>query len=137
MKRILVGILSAAALLSVETASVFAADLEPNSTPAEGRGICGNAGIVCSFPDADGDGLCDSYELRQTNGSAQNHRGGNFTDADSDGLCDSYALRQTDGSAQNHRGGNFTDADSDGFCHRRAPGQGARQGQGDPRGRNK
>lgn len=71
MKRILVGILSAAALLSVETASVFAADLEPNLTPAEGRGICGNAGIVCSFPDADGDGLCDSYELRQTSGSAQ------------------------------------------------------------------
>lgn len=108
MKRILVGILSAAALLSVETASVFAADLEPNLTPAEGRGICGNAGIVCSFPDADGDGLCDSYELRQTSGSAQSRQGGNFTDADGDGLC-----------------------------HRRASGQGAGQGQGGRRGRSK
>lgn len=87
MKKALVGVLSAAIVLSMCAAAAFAA--EPGCgryfIDADGDGICDNAGSRCAYVDADGDGICDICGVFHT----QPGGGRYFADADGDGICDS------------------------------------------------
>ncbi|MCI8365517.1 MAG: hypothetical protein HFG34_11310 [Eubacterium sp.] len=50
--------------------------------------VCNYCGKDCSFVDEDGDGICDNYKSRGTNGT---NAGRNYVDKNSDGICDNYA----------------------------------------------
>lgn len=63
MRKALLGVVTAAVILSLGSAGAFAAGpgggryfLDTN-----GDGICDNAGSRCAYVDADGDGVCDNY----------------------------------------------------------------------------
>lgn len=136
IKKTAVGILAAALILLVGTATALASGQEHGK----------------NFVDDDSDGVCDNFSsgLGQGGGSRQN---GNFVDVNNDGICDNFSsgLEQGGGSGQN---GNFVDADNDGVCDNLASGQGqggsgqghgggsgqgaqGRQGNGYRGGRNK
>ena len=82
MKKLVIGLSALALVLSIGTASVFAA----------GNGTA-RGGYAAGFIDADGDGVCD------------NRAGGGcgFVDADGDGVCDNRAGGYGTG-AQGRRG---------------------------------
>lgn len=63
MKKTLLGVLSAAVVVSLCAATAFAAGPGGGRwfVDADGDGICDNAGSRCAYVDADGDGLCDNY----------------------------------------------------------------------------
>lgn len=76
MKKVFLGVLTAALVLSLGTTSAFACY----------HGGCGSyAGSPCgvNFVDADGDGICDNCSGAGC--------GVNYVDADGDGVCDNYA----------------------------------------------
>lgn len=81
MKKIAAGIAAAALILTLSTASAFAA----------GRGYRGN------FLDENGDGICDNRGTALCEGRS----GCSFTDENGDGICDNYSkenCRRNDGA---------------------------------------
>ena len=64
MNRTVVGILTAAAVLTLGTASTFAAGAEygRSSVNTGGDGICRYIGNACRYIDADNDGICDNSD---------------------------------------------------------------------------
>ena len=104
-KRLSLGLIVAALLLSVSSVSAFAAKHETgkNGSPApEKAQICVDAdedGVCDNFTDADEDGVCDEQAKKGNKGNKVK----GCVDADEDGVCD-----------------NFTDADEDGVCDEQA-----------------
>lgn len=116
MKKALSGILSTAIVLSVLTATAFAAGPGCGRyfSDLDGDGICDLCGTehrVCliregtAFVDADGDGICDNCGTYHWCGMAGAGFGGNFVDADGDGVCDNYGSGQGYGYGRGTRGG--------------------------------
>ena len=87
MKKMVIGTISAALVLSMAVTGAFAAGHGNghgrNFVDANGDGVCDNYGTGRGqyFVDADGDGVCDNYGTG---------RGQYFVDADGDGVCDNY-----------------------------------------------
>lgn len=74
MKKIIACILTAGLVLSLSTATAFAA----GNGQRRGRS-CVNRGSYCQYVDEDNDGICDRYH---------SHASGNYVDQDGDGICD-------------------------------------------------
>lgn len=95
MKRAIVGIVTAAMVLSVGVTSAFAAGrgcgrgYGQNFANASG-GVCGNFRAICNFVDEDYDGVCDNCDRNHGNCLPQNDSGQNYVDVNSDGVCDNY-----------------------------------------------
>lgn len=102
MKKTLVGILTAAMVLSVGAIGVFAAGKGTgrNFVDADDNGICDRAENVCRYVDADNDGICDNCGAYQNSGTSKN----NFTGVD--------------GSCHNHTEGHQGAGRGNGFCGR-------------------
>ena len=107
MKKIVVGIMATALVLSVGPVSVFASCSSHNRhhVEVEHKESCEHYNTSCQFVDADGDGICDdcgSHECRSKKCS-------DYVDADGDGVCDNHAAgkkhRQSGGGSQRHHGG--------------------------------
>lgn len=62
MKKVLLGVLSTAIVLSMCATGAFAAGPGCGRyfADADGDGVCDNAGGRCAYVDADGDGICDN-----------------------------------------------------------------------------
>lgn len=96
MKRAIVGVLTAAMVLSVGVTSAFAAGRGcgrghgRNYSNANKNTVCSNYTGACSFVDEDGDGICDNCNDYHKNCLSGNGCGQNYTDADGDGVCDNY-----------------------------------------------
>lgn len=96
MKRAIVGVLTAAMVLSVGVTSAFAAGRGcgrghgRNYSNANKNAVCSNYTGACSFVDEDGDGICDNCNGYHKNCLSGNGCGQNYTDADGDGVCDNY-----------------------------------------------
>ena len=90
MRKVFSGILTAVLVLSLETATVFAAGPGAGRyyVDADGDGVCDYAGSACAYVDDDGDGICDTCGT--IHGSCPNGAGTNFVDDDGDGICDNY-----------------------------------------------
>lgn len=75
MRKALLGIVTAAIVLSLGATSAFAAG--PSSgryfIDADGDGVCDNAVSRCVYVDADGDGVCDHYGSNQGRGCGYGH----------------------------------------------------------------
>ncbi len=114
------GILAAAMMLSVGTASAFAAGAGRGRTSdsADRRGICGYEDGVCRHIDNNANGVCGGCSR---NTDSLKGCGGHFIDENGDGVCD-YA-----DSACRH-----TDSDHDGVCDN----SGAKYGRNFCGGRN-
>lgn len=78
MKKVFLGILAAAVILSMCATAAFAAG------PGSGR----------YFTDADGDGVCDNCGICRRSSMDGTVCGRNFTDEDGDGVCDNYVPGQ-------------------------------------------
>lgn len=81
--------------------------------------VCNYCGKDCSFVDEDGDGICDNYKSRGTNGT---NAGRNYVDKNSDGICDNYASRGQNGACGwggGHGHGNHGHSGHGSGCHRR------------------
>ncbi|MEY8338795.1 hypothetical protein AALB16_12370 [Lachnospiraceae bacterium 62-35] len=93
MNKKLVGILTAAMVLTIGTAHAFAAvpGAGRNFVDADGDGVCDYFGSVCSYVDMDSDGICDNCNVYHRNSMAQAGHGRYFVDADGDGVCDYFA----------------------------------------------
>ena len=102
MKKMVMGTISAALVLSMAVTGAFAAGY------GNGRGH--------NFVDANGDGVCDNY-------GTGTGRGQYFVDANGDGVCDNYGT----GCG---RGQYFVDANGDGVCDNYGTGCGRGQGRG-------
>ena len=91
MKKILIGVLSTAIVLSMCATAAFAAGPGCGRcfVDADGDGVCDNAGSRCAYVDADGDGICDVCGAAHTQSG-----GGYFVDEDGDGICDNYRSGQ-------------------------------------------
>ena len=111
MKKIIIGIISSAIILSAATASAFALSSD-------------NFGK--NYTDADNDGVCDNIGTLSSNGS-----GVGYVDADNDGICDNKGTGNAYGNGGN--GAGYVDADNDGICDNRGTGC----GNGNGRCRNK
>ncbi|WP_125115251.1 hypothetical protein [Agathobaculum sp. Marseille-P7918] len=102
MKKMVMGTVSAALVLSLAVTGAFAAGngRGRNYVDANGDGVCDNYGTGRGqyFVDANGDGVCDNCGTG---------RGQYFVDADGDGVCDNCGTG---------RGQYFVDADGDGVC---------------------
>lgn len=108
MKKVVLGILGMAVVLSICAMTAFAAapGRGPNFVDADGDGICDNCGVPhrrgmgagCgrNFVDADGDGVCDNCGIVHQRGMGAG-AGKYFVDADGDGICDNYGTRQGQG----------------------------------------
>ena len=81
MKKMVMGTISAALVLSMAVTGAFAAGY------GKGRGR--------NFVDANGDGVCDNYGTGTGCG-----RGQYFVDADGDGVCDNYGTGAGAGCGQ-------------------------------------
>lgn len=92
MNRTVVGILTAAAVLTLGTASAFAAGAEYGKNPVNtgGDGVCRYIGNACRYIDADNDGICDNSDKNQL---CREKCDENFVDADGDGICDNYGAK--------------------------------------------
>lgn len=124
MKKVFLGILSTAIVLSMCSAAAFAAGpgCGRHFVDAGGDGVCDNAGNRCAYADADGDGFCDVCGAEH--GTCLIGAGAAFADADGDGICDNCGTY--------HRcGGNFVDSDGDGICdnYHSGRGHGCRSGR--------
>lgn len=95
MKKVILGILAAAILLSASATAAFAfgARAGCNFVDADGDGVCDMADSHCAFVDVDGDGVCDNVGSRRA-----------FVDADGDGICDNAAFPQRRGCGFGHGG---------------------------------
>ena len=102
MKKMVMGAIRAALVLSMAVTGAFAAGYD------NGRGR--------NFVDANGDGVCDNY-------GTGTGRGQYFVDANGDGVCDNYGT----GCG---RGQYFVDANGDGVCDNYGTGCGRGQGRG-------
>lgn len=129
MKRIFLGVLTSAVVLSLGATSAFAA------CHAVRRGPISVDSAICSFVDLDGDGICDNCGIPCQCGALCAENGWNYVDADGDGICDHHA----DGLGWGCRGGNaprggcgrnYVDADGDGICDNYFTAQGRRGGHG-------
>ncbi len=96
MRKTILGLLTAATILSAGTATAFAA------VPETG----------CSFIDADGDGICDHYADTDNDGTCDHYTDadndeicGHCADADNDRTCDHSPVRQGRGCRNGVRGG--------------------------------
>ena len=100
MKKMVIGTISAALVLSMAVTGAFAAGngygRSRNFVDADGDGVCDNYGTGRGqyFVDADGDGVCDNYGTG---------RGQYFVDADGDGVCDNYGTGCGRGQGRNCR----------------------------------
>lgn len=67
VRKIVAGVLMAAAVLVVGTTSVFASNTKNirSSAYAGGNNICDYKGTFCHYIDEDNDGICDYYGTRQ------------------------------------------------------------------------
>ncbi len=107
MRKVISGVLAALTVLSISTATVFAAG--PGNgryfTDADNDGVFDNA--VCIYEDTDGDGICDVCGTNH--GNCLGGQGAAFVDADGDGICDNYVSGQCQdsgcGHGQGSRGG--------------------------------
>ena len=81
MKKVFLGILAAAILVSAGATASLAAGAGSGRrvVDANDDGVCDYADSGCVYVDADGDGICD----RADDDCA-------YTDADGDGVCDHY-----------------------------------------------
>ena len=88
MKKTLLGVLSAAVVVSLCVATAFAAGPGGGRwfVDADGDGICDNAGSRCAYVDADGDGICDTCGASHPLSGSGRY----FVDENGDGLCDNY-----------------------------------------------
>lgn len=94
MKKVIVGMMTGAFVISMCAATAFAAG------PWCGHhGGCAT-GSGCAYVDANGDGVCDScgtyHRVRRAGG------GYYFVDANGDGICDNYGLGQGRGCGRGH-----------------------------------
>lgn len=108
-----------AAALAEETPGVYtAAPAEKkNSDNTNSDTVCNYCGKDCSFVDEDGDGICDNYKSRGTNGT---NAGRNYVDKNNDGICDNYASRRQNGACGWGGGhGHSGYGNGQGGCHRR------------------
>lgn len=87
MKKIITCILTAGLVLSLTTATAFAAG---NGKGCNNTG-CSNKGIYCQYIDTDNDGICDRYHLCSR-----------FVDENGDGICDN--CNKTNNCTQNGTG---------------------------------
>ena len=78
MKKLLTGILTAAVVLSMGTASAFAAGFSLHGGHHHGLGV-GTAAACAAWCDEDNDGICDGCGY-----------GRHYVDADGDGVCDNW-----------------------------------------------
>ena len=89
MKKMVMGTISAALVLSMAVTGAFAAGY------GNGRGR--------NFVDANGDGVCDNYAsgacAGQGNGCGQ---GAGYVDADGNGTCDNYEAGTCPGNGAGH-----------------------------------
>ena len=93
------GTLLALILVLSISASAMAAGPGPNAAALAEPGTGQGAALYGVFVDADGNGICDSYETRiplldgsgNQWGGGQATPGANFVDADGDGVCDNCA----------------------------------------------
>lgn len=83
MKKVILGAVTAAVILSLGVTTALAA--------GPGCGRCFADGGECVYADTDGDGVCDNCGTYHRCGTAG---GGNFVDADGDGICDNYGSGQ-------------------------------------------
>jgi hypothetical protein len=68
---------------------VVAAGPGPAYGNRDTAGYAGRDAVVSeSFVDADGNGICDNYEVRVSLQDGTGTPGANFVDADGDGVCD-------------------------------------------------
>lgn len=84
MRKVISGVFAALTVLSISTATVFAAG------PGNGR----------YFTDADNDGICDVCGTNH--GNCLGGQGAACVDADGDGICDNYVSGQCQGSGCGH-----------------------------------
>lgn len=102
MKKVLAGIITAALVLTLASASALAA---PHHAWAVER-ICGgiSLGRTChgfgGWVDTDGDGVCDNYDPSQCPGNGQG-----WVDTDGDGICDNYDPDLCPGNGQGQGNG--------------------------------
>ncbi len=135
MKKVLLGVLAAAAVLLVGTISVFAVGSRTGQNgaiadrysaydmtgvehgrhfaDADGGGVCDYSGDVCSYVDRNNDGLCDNCGIYHGDCIAGN------------GACGGVY-----GTAGTGHGRHFTDADGDGICDSYTAGHGHAGGRG-------
>lgn len=106
MKKRLIGVLSAALILSVGTLSAGAA-YGPGGgarwVDANKDGICDNRGA--NWVDANGDGICDNCNTAWVDANGDgicDNRGTNWVDANGDGVCDNQGTSKSGGA---RRGG--------------------------------
>ncbi len=91
MKKLLIGTVVTALVLSVGATTAFAAGGR-HFSGATGHGICYNQGTYCRYVDANGDGVCDYHGT-----------GCWYADADGDGVCDNYGTG-CHGQGRGHHG---------------------------------
>lgn len=114
MKKAVLGILSAAIVLSLCAATAFAA------YPC-GRHHRSTASSRCAYVDSNGDGVCDVCGVKHAN--CLSGKGTCFVDSNGDGICDNCGSY--------HRCGEwFVDADGDGICDHYGTGWGCSHGYG-------
>lgn len=70
MKKVFLGILAAAILVSAGATASLAANVGNGRcfVDADGDGVCDRADNGCAYVDADGDGVCDHYVSGQGRG---------------------------------------------------------------------
>lgn len=78
MRKVLLGVMAAAVILSLGSTSAFAAGPGGGRcfVDADGDRICDNAGGRCAYVDADGDGICDNCQPGQGRGCGRGGQGG-------------------------------------------------------------
>lgn len=156
VQKTVVGVLTAAVVLSVGAVSVFAAGAgnKQNYVDSNGDSICDNAAANCACADADNDSVCDNCGKYLSKNVSVDTTGKNYADADGDGVCDNasancrFADADNDGTCDNcqnrfcygnadgKKGKNSTDTNQDGVCDPSGAGQKAEQGRGHCGGRN-
>jgi hypothetical protein len=107
IRKLMVPVFAAMALVMLMSAAAFAADVPSVSPYGAGQGVY--------FVDADGDGVCDNTGLylgQQSGagsqiGAASQGGNGSCLDADGDGVCDALhpQLRPADGAGRQNGAG--------------------------------
>lgn len=106
MKKLFVGIITAALIISVVVISAFSADTGRRNrfVDADGDGVCDNRGVSCqykeengkhcgNFTDEDGDGVCDNRGTSCQHREEKGRHCGKSADKGGNGVCDNRADR--------------------------------------------
>lgn len=109
MKKLLIGTVVTALVLTVGATTAFAAGGRHFSS-SNGYGVCNNQGSYCRYVDANGDGVCDYHGTycRHTDANGDgvcDYHGSScwYTDTNGDGVCDNYGTG-CHGQGRGHHG---------------------------------